>query len=101
MAKGWTKMDEGSWRHDASGFGQNKLNIYGSKEGEKAGTHIADAPKGTRFHSYTVKYTFNDGSGNGTRVVAVTGTKEKAKKEATQFIKKFKDKTPGKTALRD
>lgn len=94
-------MDEGSWRHDASKYGQNKLNIYASRDGEKAKTHVADARKGERFHSYTVRYNFNDGSGRGSRVVAVTSSKQEAKEEATEFRRKFKTETPGKTALRD
>ena len=100
MVKGWTKMMEGSWRHDASKYGQNKLNIYGniSKNDQ---VHIADARKGQRFESYSLKYYFNDGSGNRPRTIAVTTTKQEAKEEAAEFMRRFKTSTPGKTALRD
>jgi hypothetical protein len=94
MVKGWTKMAEGSWRHDAVGYGSNKLNIYGQTKrsrGEMKEKHVADARKGERFDRYLLVYTDNDG-GTGTTRISTHSSKGKAKKKATKIRENYKDK---------
>lgn len=59
--KGWTKMDDDSWRHDGNNQGQNKLNIHLKDEDafKNVGDHIADVG-GQHGATYLVTYTVND-----------------------------------------
>lgn len=87
-------MDEGSWRHDAVGYGSNKLNIYGETKrsrGEWKKKHVADAFSGERFDRYLLVYTDNDG-GTGTTSISTHSSKGKAKKKATKIRRNYKNR---------
>lgn len=101
MIKGWTKMAEGSWRHDGYKTAHNKLNIYEKKNKEipekgsieeVLGEHIADMEKGRRAEDgYVVVYTDNEDVLNGTGVISKildrAGNKDAAKKKATEIMR--------------
>lgn len=89
---GWTKMDEGSWRHDASGYGQNKLNIYADHGSSKE--HVSNDRGGLgRPDSYDLTYTYNDDR-SGSYVVSSHGTLREARKAATRFQRSWDHRAP-------
>lgn len=90
--KGWTKMDEGSWRHDGYDH-YNKLNIYtlenpsANLTRDKTGDHISEMRKHQRpSHGYVITYTDN-GFGGGTKIVEKASSKTKAKKKANKIMR--------------
>jgi len=101
MVKGWTKMDEGSWRHDKLDT-YNKLNIYvlenpdANYVRDREGKHISDMRKNERSpHGYIIIYSDNGMMGKGLMELDRASSKKKAKKKATTIMQANYDSMPG------
>jgi len=97
--KGWTKMDEGSWRHDGNNQGANKLNIHIKDEDEfkNIGIHIAGVKTRRHADTYLLVYTVNDSPTeyeSGSHILGEFNTLDEVKKAATQVQKNNPDDTP-------
>ena len=90
MLKGWTKMDEYSWRHDGYAL-SHKLNVFVDD-----GTHENHASSSTGSE-YIVLYTVNNSEmgPSGSHVLADGfTTKKDAHKKATQIMRDNPDSLP-------
>ena len=83
--KGWTKMDDGSWRHDKSEYRQNKLNVYANMGEDKV--HIADKQGRSRPMHYEVIYTYHESNRSGSYLVDQFDSKREALKCAADFMR--------------
>lgn len=99
MVEGWTKMDEGSWRHDKLDM-YNKLNIFvlenpdATYVRDRTGKHISDMRRNERSkHGYIIVYTENS-MGLGDRELGRASSKKKAKKKATTIMKANYNRLP-------
>lgn len=97
--KGWTKMDEYSWRHDGNNQGANKLNIFLKDEDEfkNIGEHVADVDISGGGNTYLLVYTVNDSPSDydsGSQVLSEHSTLDTASKAATTVRKNNPESVP-------
>lgn len=90
--KGWTKMDDNSWRHDGNNQGANKLNIVIKDEDEfkNIGLHVSDVEGRLNAEKYLLIYTVNDSPSDydsGSHILDEFDTIDEAKKAASQVQK--------------
>lgn len=86
--KGWTKMDEYSWRHDGNNQGANKLNIFTKDEDEfkNIGDHVSDVGA-SQSKTYLLVYTVNDSPSDydsGSHIISEHNTIDEAERAASE-----------------
>lgn len=104
--KNWTRMGEGTWRHDLPDLQHARMNIYADYDKSRRGNefnehgvyrkdkdreHISEMDgTGTRPDHYDIIYTTDEGK----LVLATEDNKQEARKKATSLRGKYQDKMP-------